>query len=105
MFSTNAEEKNGDSLSVANGGGITVRIRKPADFSSKKIRDIILREYFGYTEKNISDFTKQYPNKYLIQHSENPGIWASVARVKSWKVEADGLTEIDLTANWAAEAE
>lgn len=77
-----------------------VRIKKPDNFDSKKIRDTILLNEFGFTEPGVVDFNGKYPNTYVIEDTNAPNIWAARKKVEKWVVEADGLVPIVLEDPW-----
>ncbi len=116
-----------DNVFVSVENGKTVKVRPPVSkgssistSSAKEIRDYILRNEFGYTDKDIEEFNIQHPNDLLIQHTPtkptNPknisnwklkaaeynNKWATDDLVKKWKVGSDGFIEIRLEPSWAS---
>lgn len=79
----------------------TVRFRKPGSNNPREIRDIILRDDFGYTPEEIEAFNdnKTYADNHIIVHNKKT-VWATFKEVESWKPGTDGLIPIELTDDW-----
>ncbi len=67
MIMRNAWGRNGDDDPALVGGVMTVKVKNPGGIRpAQEIRNIILREYFGYTDIEIQEFNRKYPNDYII---------------------------------------
>ncbi len=72
------------------------KVKKPVNNSAYRIRNAILKEYFGYTDVDIEALDISKPNFFFIEDTNALGIWATENRVKSWKVDASGFLSIPL---------
>ncbi len=87
----------GTSTRLANSDQETVFwVKKPASNSSREIRDAILRDLFGYTEAEITDFDVKKPGYFYVSDSTKPKDWASFENVKNWKSNANGEVPISM---------
>ncbi len=82
-----------DNVFVSVENGKTVKVRPPVSkgssistSSAKEIRDYILRNEFGYTDKDIEEFNIQHPNDLLIQHT--PTKPTNPKNISNWKLKA-----------------
>lgn len=71
-------------------------VKKPASYSSREIRDEILRGLFAYTEIEIAELDRLKPGYFYINDSRNVKEWASIEQVKEWKTNSKGEVEITI---------
>jgi hypothetical protein len=87
----------GASLIFADNFGEQVfLVTKPANGNSREIRDSILREYFGYTDADITEL-RQKSDKLFYVREDKEKDWASAAQVKKWKADLDGKISIPIS--------
>jgi len=76
----------------SNPGETVIKVKKPSN-NSKKIRDQILRDYFGYTEADIAEFSLQEQIVFrIVQKGETD--WANPKQVMKWEVDSGGNLSI-----------
>ncbi len=69
-------------------------IKKPSDNSSRKIRDAVLEDFFGYAVADIAALDEQRKGYFYISDDVAPKEWATAEQVRNWKTDAQGRVEI-----------